>query len=158
MVAGLYGFHALPDFDHHAGAFMAENRGERAFRILAAERERIGMADPGGLEFHHDLARLRAFEIDFTDFQRLARRECHCCFGFHRLRPHRVFPRQCCTHEGLPARVGQMWHSPKFSVSNNGSHGRYRLYARCLKLASLGASRAALTYQVGRKWRLLNTN
>ena len=41
------------------------------------------MADAGGLDFHHDFAGLRAFELHRHDFERLARRHRHCRTHVH---------------------------------------------------------------------------
>jgi hypothetical protein len=74
---------ARADIDHDAGAFMAENGREDAFRVRARQGVVIGMANAGGLDFDQHLARLRAFELDFLDRQRFPRLPCNRCLGFH---------------------------------------------------------------------------
>ena len=72
MIAGLQGTHAGADFDHHAGALMAENGWKQPFRIIARQGEFVGMADAGRLDFDQDLPRLRAIQLHLFDDQRLA--------------------------------------------------------------------------------------
>ena len=72
MIARLHGGDAGADLDHHAGALMAQDGGEQPFGVGARAGEVVGMADAGGLDLDHDLAGLRAFEIDLHDLQRLA--------------------------------------------------------------------------------------
>lgn len=72
MVADLERSHARADFLDHATAFMAEDDREHAFRILAGEGERIGMADPAGDNAHEHFAGLRTLHIDLLDRQWLA--------------------------------------------------------------------------------------
>jgi hypothetical protein len=61
--------HARADVEHHAGAFMAEDGGEDAFRVGAGQRVVIGVADAGGLDLDQHFAGARAFQIDFFDGQ-----------------------------------------------------------------------------------------
>jgi hypothetical protein len=51
------------DLDDDAGALVAEDRREDALRIVAGEREGIGVADAGGLDLHQHLAGTRAVEV-----------------------------------------------------------------------------------------------
>jgi hypothetical protein len=83
VVAFLQRFHARAYVDNDACAFMTENRGERAFRIIAAQRESVGVADAGGFEFDENFTRLWAFEVDFGDFERFAGGNGHGCASFH---------------------------------------------------------------------------
>src|ERR1700721_3226306 len=72
VIALLHAGHALADVDHHAGAFVPENRREQAFGISARQREFVGMADAGGLDFHQHFAFARALELHGRYWQRLA--------------------------------------------------------------------------------------
>ena len=54
---------------------MAEDRREQAFRILAGQRELIGVADAGRLDLDHDFAGFRTVELHVGDRERLARLE-----------------------------------------------------------------------------------
>src|SRR5690606_8995264 len=83
VVTGLERLDARTHFQHHAGTFMAEDGGEGAFRVVAAQGEGIGVAHARRLELHQYFASLRAFQIDFAYFQRLAGLECNCCTCFH---------------------------------------------------------------------------
>jgi hypothetical protein len=71
VVAGLQRGHAFAHFHHHTCAFMAQHRREDALRIVAAERERIGVADPSMADLHQHLAGARRGDIDLDDPQRL---------------------------------------------------------------------------------------
>jgi hypothetical protein len=55
MIPRLERGHALADLHHHAGPFVAEHAWEQAFRVVAGERERIGVADTGRLELDQHL-------------------------------------------------------------------------------------------------------
>jgi len=83
VVAGLDAGDAGADFDDDAAAFMAEHGREDAFRIIAAERERVGVADAGRGDLHQHLARLGRRDVDFDDLQRLARFEGNGRTAFH---------------------------------------------------------------------------
>jgi hypothetical protein len=54
---------------------------EQAFRVLAGQRELVGVADAGGLDLDQHLAGFRTFELHMHDRERLA------CLKRHR-RPH----------------------------------------------------------------------
>ena len=60
------------DLAHDAGAFMAEDGREDAFRIGARQRVGVGVADAGGHDLDQHLAGLRAFDVDGLDGERLA--------------------------------------------------------------------------------------
>ncbi len=77
VVALLHRGHARPDVDHDARALVAEDRRKQSFRVLAGQRELVGVADAGRLDLDQHLARLRAFELHMGDRERLARLECH---------------------------------------------------------------------------------
>ncbi len=79
MVARFQRGDAFADFHHDAGAFVAQHCGEQAFRVVAAEGERVGVADAGVRDLHQHFAALRRRDVDFNDFQRLAGSECDCC-------------------------------------------------------------------------------
>jgi hypothetical protein len=51
---------------------MAKDRREQTFGIGARQREFIGVADAGGLDFNHHFALARALELDGCYLQRLA--------------------------------------------------------------------------------------
>ena len=72
MIAFLDAGHAAADIDHDAGTFMAEDRREQAFGIGAGQREFVGVADAGGLDFDQHLAFARSLELDGRDFKRFA--------------------------------------------------------------------------------------
>ena len=72
MVALLRGGDARADIDDDAGALMAEDRREDAFRIGAGERELVRMADAGRLDLDQNFAGPRAFQLNGHDFERLA--------------------------------------------------------------------------------------
>ncbi len=72
MVALLDAGDALADVDHDAGAFVAEDRGEQAFRIGAGQCEFIGVTDAGGLDLDQHFALARSIELDGGYFQRLS--------------------------------------------------------------------------------------
>jgi hypothetical protein len=63
MIALLHAGHAAADIDHDAGALMAQDRREQAFGIGAGQREFVGMADAGGLDFDQHLALARPLEL-----------------------------------------------------------------------------------------------
>ena len=83
VVALLEGGHAGPDVDHDAGAFMAEDRREHAFRVGARERVVVGVADAGGLDFDQHFAEAGAFEVDGFDGQGRGGFPGDGGFGFH---------------------------------------------------------------------------
>ena len=78
MVAGFQRFYPRPDLEHHARAFMAQDRREGPLRVGARQGELVGMADAGGLDLDQNLASLRSFKVDLDNFQRLARLEGDC--------------------------------------------------------------------------------
>src|SRR5471032_3104999 len=67
---------------------MAEDGGEEAFRVGTRQRVSVGVADAGRHDLDQHLARLRAFDVDGLDGQRLARLPGHRGAGLHwNLRP-----------------------------------------------------------------------
>src|SRR5450830_30955 len=76
-------FHARAHVDDDAGAFMAEDGREDAFRVGARQGVVIGVANARGLDFDQYFALARAGQVDFFDGQRRARLPCNRCFGFH---------------------------------------------------------------------------
>ena len=73
VVARLQRLHAGAALDHDAAAFVAEDAGEGAFRIVARQGEGIGVADAAGDDLQQHLALARAFDVDFLDRQRFFR-------------------------------------------------------------------------------------
>ena len=63
MIARLEAGDAGADLGHHPGPFVAQDRRKQAFRILAGQREGIGMADAGRLDLDQNLTRLRPLEL-----------------------------------------------------------------------------------------------
>jgi hypothetical protein len=63
--------HAFADRLDDAAAFVAEDGRGNAFRVVAGQREGIGVANAGGDDAHQHLAGLRRFDINFNDLQRL---------------------------------------------------------------------------------------
>lgn len=72
MVALLHRGDAGADIDDDAGAFMAENGREEAFRIGARQGEIIGVADTRRLDLHQHFAGLRAFQLHGHHFERFS--------------------------------------------------------------------------------------
>ena len=72
VVAFLQRGHARAHVHHDAGALVAEDGREDAFRVGAGERVVVGVADAGGLQLHQHFARFRAFQVDGFDDQRFA--------------------------------------------------------------------------------------
>jgi len=70
VVARLQPGHAGAHLQHHAGALMAQDGGEQAFGVGAAEGVVVGVADAGGLHFHQHLAVPRAGQVDGFDGER----------------------------------------------------------------------------------------
>jgi glutamate--cysteine ligase len=62
---------------------MAEHDGEQAFGVLAAEGERIGVADAGGEDAHQHFAGARRLDVDLDDLQGFACGEGDGGTGFH---------------------------------------------------------------------------
>ncbi len=70
MIARLNTGHACADFAHNARALMAQNAREDALTIQPVKRIGIGMADAGRHDLDQDFPGLRAFKVQFDDFQR----------------------------------------------------------------------------------------
>ncbi|MEH2478233.1 hypothetical protein V1282_001590 [Nitrobacteraceae bacterium AZCC 2146] len=66
---------------------MAENGGKQAFGVGAGQREFVGVADAGGLDLDQHLAIARAFELNGSDFQRLAGSDSNGGANVHKI-PH----------------------------------------------------------------------
>ncbi len=58
---------AFAHFHHDAGAFVAQYGGKEALRILAGERECIGVANAGVRDLYQHLALARRFNVDLDD-------------------------------------------------------------------------------------------
>ena len=65
------------DIDHDAGALVAEDRREQPLRVVARQRELVGVADAGRLDLDQHLAGLRAFELDRASPRAACRAERH---------------------------------------------------------------------------------
>ena len=72
MVAGLQAGDAFTHFHHHTAPSWPSTAGN-AFRIVTGQGKRIGMANAGVGNFDQHFAFLRRSNINFNDFQRLAR-------------------------------------------------------------------------------------
>jgi len=83
VVAGRNRCHASADLDDHARAFVPEDGGEQALRVLARERVVVGVADAGRLDLDQHLAGARAIEIQLDDLERLLGRERDGRAGLH---------------------------------------------------------------------------
>ncbi len=75
--------HTRPHVNHDARAFVPQNCREQALRVRARQRELVGMANPGGLDFHQHLARARPRQIDIRYHQRRASLVRNRSFDFH---------------------------------------------------------------------------
>ena len=71
VVADLHRGHACTHLAHDAGALVAKNRRELAFRIKARERVGVRVADAGRPILDQHLAGTRAADLDRLDGQRL---------------------------------------------------------------------------------------
>ena len=60
VVTGGHAGHPRSDFDHNAGALMAQDRREGPLRIVPGQGEGVRMADAGGLQLDEHLSGLRA--------------------------------------------------------------------------------------------------
>jgi len=58
---------------------MAQHRRENAFRIVTRQGKGIGMAYPGVGDFDQHFALLWRRDVNFHNFQRLARAKCDGC-------------------------------------------------------------------------------
>ena len=72
VIALLQAFHAGTHLDHDSGALMAQDRREKAFGVAAGQGEFVGMTDARRLDLDQHLARLRPFQVDGLDHQRLS--------------------------------------------------------------------------------------
>ena len=84
VVADFEALHVFTHFHHHAGAFVAKHAGEESFGVFARESEGVGMADAGGLNFHHDLVGAGCVQVDFYDFKGCAGFYGESCASFHK--------------------------------------------------------------------------
>ena len=134
MVAGFQRGDAGADLAHDAGAFMAEDRREDAFRVGARQRVGVGVADAGRHDLDQHLAGLRAFDVDGLDGERLAGFPGDRGAGFHDVSPACVRAYWLATAVFVPVRCGIV--------------GR-RLRAAALSM-HLAQRRAALPARLGR--------
>ena len=108
MVAGNDAGDARADLAHDARALMAQHAREDALAVEPVERIGVGVADARRHDLDQHLARLRAFEVEFDDFERLLRFERDGGAGLHGGSPSRwsqsaQTPRQCKMLLILPA-------------------------------------------------------
>jgi hypothetical protein len=87
MVAHFQRGHAGADLAHDAGAFMPQHRRKNPLRIGARQGIGVGMADAGRHDLDQHFARLRAFELERLDAERLTGFERNGGAGFHRHPP-----------------------------------------------------------------------
>src|SRR3546814_7367077 len=83
MVAGDDAGDARAYLAHHARALMPQHAREQPLAVEAVERVGIGVADARRHDLDQHLARLRAFEVEFDDLQRLLRFERNGGAGLH---------------------------------------------------------------------------
>jgi hypothetical protein len=83
MVTLFQAGHAWSDVDHDACALVAQDGRKQAFGVRTREREFVGMADTGRLDLDQDFARLRAFQVDVMDLERLSSGDCDRSTDFH---------------------------------------------------------------------------
>ena len=83
MIAGRHAAHTGAGLQHDPRALVAQNGRECAFRIVAGERKRIGMADPRGLDLDQHFAGAGSVQIDLHDFEGFSRLQGDCCVCFH---------------------------------------------------------------------------
>ncbi len=83
MIARFDAGHALAHFHHDAGTLVAEHHRKQAFRVIAGQGERIGVADTGMGDLDQHFALLRRGDVDLDDFQRLAGGEGDGGAAFH---------------------------------------------------------------------------
>ena len=83
MVARCDGGDARPDLADDACALMAEDRREQPLAVEPVQRVGVGVADAAGLDLDQDLARPRAFEVEFDDLELLLRFEGDGGTGLH---------------------------------------------------------------------------
>src|SRR6185312_8546806 len=83
VIALLEGGDARSDINHDSRALVAEDHGEEPLRVRARAGELVRMADPARLDLDQHLPRLGTLQIERRDFERLARRICNGCLGFH---------------------------------------------------------------------------
>ena len=74
MVTGLERGHAFAHLDDDARAFVAQHRGKDAFRVVTAERERVGVAHAGVRDAHQHLALFRWRDVDLDEVARRTER------------------------------------------------------------------------------------
>jgi hypothetical protein len=85
MIAGFQRPHARAAFDDDAGALMAEDGRENAFRIGAGAGKFVSVADAGRLDFHKAFALARWRNLNGRDFEGFSCAHRHCCTRLHRI-------------------------------------------------------------------------
>ena len=91
VVTGAERRHARAGLDHHAGALVAEDRGEQPFGVLARERVGIGVAYAGRLDLDQHFALPGSVEIDGFDLERSAGLVCDSRPDLHENAPAIIF-------------------------------------------------------------------
>ena len=69
MVTRLHAADAFAHFHHDARAFMAEHGGKQTFRVIARQRERVGVADACVGDPDQHFALLWRGNVDLDDLQ-----------------------------------------------------------------------------------------
>jgi hypothetical protein len=72
MVTGLQRGDAGADLDHYTSAFVAQYRRKGTFRIVAGQREGVGVTHAGRFHFHQDFTGFGTVQIYLYDFQGFA--------------------------------------------------------------------------------------
>src|SRR3546814_6082406 len=72
VIAFLQAFHVGTDVDDDAGALVAEDRREDAFRVGAGQRVLVGMADAGRLDLDQHFARSEEHTSELQSLMRIS--------------------------------------------------------------------------------------
>lgn len=116
-IALFEGGHALSHLYHYARAFVAEHGGEDAFWVLAAERERVSVADASMCDLDQDLAFLRRGYVNLYDLQGFSGFKGYSCATFHGAPwgSVRVWSIRCCGNDwdAKKARPSTLWAAGK---------------------------------------------
>src|SRR3546814_21019081 len=89
MVAGDDARHARADLAHDPCALMPQHAREDALAVETVERVSVGVADARRHDLDQHLARLRTFEVELDDLERLLRFERNGGAGLHGRSPSR---------------------------------------------------------------------
>src|SRR6185312_931658 len=91
MVALFDACYTRPDLADDSSAFMAEDRGEDAFKVKPVERVGVGVADAGRHDLDQHFSLLWSFKVDLDDFERLSGFERDGGAGLHPATPFKKF-------------------------------------------------------------------